>query len=65
MKTYTLKPLYKKPLYKNMFIIFGWNSTYPHYKNLYKKILFRKHLFETIIFSLFWKCYLSILQKLM
>ena len=58
MKTYTLKPLYKKPLYKNMYIIFGWNSTFPHYKNLYKKILYRKHL-------LFWKCYISILQNLM
>ena len=50
MKTYTLKPLYKKPLYKNMCIIFGWNSTFPHYKNLYKKILFRKHLFIRQLF---------------
>ena len=50
MKTYTLKPLYKKPLYKNMCIIFGWNSTFPHYKNLYKKILYRKHLFMRQLF---------------
>ena len=45
MKTYTLKPLYM-----NMCIIFGLNSTFPHYKNLYKKILFRKHLFMRKLF---------------
>ena len=36
----TVKPLYKKPLYKNIVNTFGWNSTFSTLKKpLYKKIL--------------------------
>ena len=32
---YTVKPLNKKPLYKNIFHTFGWNSTFSTLKNLF------------------------------
>ena len=44
---YTVKLLYKKPLYKKIVNTFGWNSTFSTLKNLFIRKCYKKNIRKT------------------